>query len=154
MDCIVINEESMSFLSVVTQILTVIGKKDDERLFLCGGGIEVCKKASDFSISTGHFTRIGVVTISAGTGFRGLVGCMRVIDMNPQEPGCFRPVFQPSQCAINDGPGRAFGWESPDPRACGIALIVQIKTPVKAESPVERKGTDKGCCLISGLFQP
>jgi hypothetical protein len=146
-----VSEESMGQLAVVAQGFPVVSGHDHQRptfpLFA-----DQAQERLQRRIRRGDLPEIGIARIALREGGGGAVGCVRFVQVDPEE-SLFPPrLLEPPAAQIHDlGPGPLLQLEivaSVDRR---ISVIVEIEAAIQTEARVERKGGYDRCRRVAPL---
>src|SRR5437870_13342640 len=81
----VIDEEAVCLLAVFPQALAVVAGQNDQGIPQEALLPQESEHSTDLGVRKGDFTVIGMTEIPTGIGLRRLVGCVRVVEVNPQK---------------------------------------------------------------------
>src|ERR1700726_3374953 len=97
----VVDKESMRLFSMLSQALTVIAAKHDQRVLINSFFFQKTEQPPHLFIRKSNFAVVRLCRILAAVRLRRMVRKMRIIEMHPQEKLLLRILSQPVQRLIS-----------------------------------------------------
>jgi hypothetical protein len=140
----IVGEISMGFFSVLAQGFSVVAGEDDDGVVQDSLFPDIIEQLLQGGVDISHFSVIRPVLIKSQERFRGLIGIVRVITVNPEKPG--RGLTRkPLERSFHDYLGFSLPENLPFRLPAVKFIIINIEALVEPESMVKRKAPDKGC---------
>jgi len=139
----------MASFHLIPQAFSVVPGYDNNRFIQQSFRLQCFQNFAEIKIHIGNFAVVGMVSIIFFIRRRGIIRQMRVKIMYPAKKLIPIIIFQPGRKASKSGFSPPLGIIGFKREICLEGIIIVFKSAVQAESRVNRKGGNKGRCLVT-----
>ena len=148
-----VDEDGVRHLAVLSQRLAVVGEHGDHRIGLATGRAKPVEEAPELRVGEGDLAVVEPAGELRPVGLGGIVGCVGVVEMDPDEERPPARVGEPPERVVDDLVGRPLGARSGD-GALPEVLGEGVEALPEAEGGGHRVGPDEGRRAVALRLQP